>query len=68
MTETEGEKKNHWGKRTDNRSKEKGQNMENTHLLGGCHVGVIFTIKLGKFCDFGTKPAHQERVEPYIYI
>ena len=54
MTEAEGEKKNHRGKRTENRSIEKGQNMENTHLLGGCHVGVMFTMKLGKFCDFGT--------------
>ena len=48
MTETEGEKKNHGKKRTENRRKEKGQNMKNTRLLGGCHVGVAFTIKLGK--------------------
>ena len=36
MTETEGEKKKPGGKRTENRRKEKGQNMKNTHLLGGC--------------------------------
>ena len=41
MTETEGEEKKHRGKGTENRRKEKGQNMKNTHLLGGCHVGVI---------------------------
>ena len=49
MTETEGEKKNHGGKRTENRRKEKGQNMKNTHLLDWCHEGAVFTIKLGKF-------------------
>ena len=49
MTETEREKKNHGEKRTENRRKEKGQNMKNTPLLGGYHVGVIFTIELGTF-------------------
>ena len=44
MTETEGEKKKQGGKRTENRRKENGQNIKNTHLLGECHVGVIFTI------------------------
>ena len=48
MTETEGEKNNHGGKRAENRRKENGQNVKSTHLLGGCHVGVIFTVKLGK--------------------
>ena len=40
------------GKGTENRSKEKGQNMKNTHLLGGCRVGVIFTIKIGEILRF----------------
>ena len=40
MTETEGEKKNH-GEKDREQKKKKGQNMKNTHLLGGCHVVVI---------------------------
>ena len=32
MTETKGEKKNHGGKRTENRRKKKGQNMKNTGI------------------------------------
>ena len=60
MTETEGENRNQGGKRAENRRKEKGQNMQDTHLLGGCHVGAIFTLNLE--INFGTKPAHQERL------
>ena len=44
------------GKRTENWRKEKGQNMKNTHLLGGCHVGVIFITNLGTFWDIWRVP------------
>ena len=49
MTETEGEKTHHGGKRTENRRKENGQNMKNTHLSGGCHVVVSLLQNWGNF-------------------
>ena len=40
--------------KTQKQKKRKGQDMKSTHLLGGCHVGLIVTMKLG---EIGTKPA-----------
>ena len=39
-----------------------------TPLKGGCSILAVFTIKLGKKCHFWVERAHQERLEPYIYI
>ena len=41
--------------------------MKSAHLLAVCRVGAIFTITLGNFCGFGTRPAHEGGLI-YIYI
>ena len=51
ISRIEGDMKNQGEKKTKKQKKTKCQDMERTHLLGGCLVGAFSTVKLGIFRD-----------------